>query len=398
VSIIDRHILVRFFTNFFILFVLLFIFAVAIDLILNLDKFVKAAREIAGPDASSLRITGRLLVMFLDFEGPRIFQFYAYLNGMVAVGAMGFTLSQMIRHRELVAVLASGVSLYRVAMPFIIGVFVLSVLQLVNQELVLPRMAPLLLRDHGRIGEAGLETFEVNFTPDGAGNLLQAPQFDPQTRDLTYPTFLERDEQGRTLRRIAADSATWSDDDQAWVLKNGVAVSLRDDAAAPPEATGDSATPADASNEASAGGADSQEVISRQPIDRFHTDLTPQVLLVRRYAQFASMLSLSQIRQMLQTPRVPDRETLLRYRYSRFSSVLVNLLVLWLSLPCFLLREPANLLRQSILAASLAIPATVGSAIGMMTSLPGIPPAASVFLPVVVLMFMCLFPWTFFKT
>jgi hypothetical protein len=140
-------------------------------------------------------------------------------------------------------------------------------------------------------------------------------------------------------------------------------------------------------------------VVLTQPASEFPpTDLTPQVLLVRQHAQFASMLSLGQIREMLQMPHVPDRDTLLRYRYSRFSSVLVNLLVLWLALPCFLLREPANLLRQSILAASLAIPATVGSAIGMMVSLPGIAPAASVFLPVVVLMFMCLFPWTFFKT
>jgi lipopolysaccharide export LptBFGC system permease protein LptF len=227
VTIIDRHIIARFFTNFVILFVLLFVFAVAIDLILNLDKFVDAARTLAGADASALRIAIRLVGVIVNFEGPRIFQFFAYLNGLTAVGAMGFTLSQMIRHRELVAVMASGVSLYRLAMPFIIGVFTLSVLQLLNQELVLPRVAPMLLRDHGRIGEAGLETFEVAFTPDGAGNLLQAPLFDPATATLTSPTFLERDGAGRTLRRVTAARAQWSDADGGWRLSDGLAVRLR---------------------------------------------------------------------------------------------------------------------------------------------------------------------------
>jgi len=333
---------------------------------------------------------------------------------MTAIGAMGFTLAQMVRHRELVVVMASGVSLYRVAMPFIIGVFVLSVLQLINQEIMLPRMAPLLLRDHGQIGQAGLDTFKVAFTPDGAGNLLQAPKFDPDTHTLTSPTFLVRDAQGRTMRRVAAQKALWSRRDGAWLLTGGVEVTLGDSGpAASTSASADAgatraapstppppapAPPATAPLGATAPTTMGTEVIRTRAVDRFVTDLTPQALLVRRYNEFASMLSLQQIGRMLETPHVADRASLLRYRYSRFSSVLVNLLVLWLTLPCFLLREPANLLRQSVMAASLAIPASVGSAIGMMIDMPGIPPAASVFLPVIVLMFMCLFPWTFFKT
>lgn len=398
VSIIDRHIIFRFLMNYVILFALLFVFAMAIDIILSLDRFVDAAREIEGGSASGWRIAWRLLLITIDFEGPRLFQFFAYLNGLTTVGAMGFTLAQMVRHRELVAVMATGVSLYRVAMPFIVAAFGLSLLQLVNQEVFLPRMAPLLLRDHGRIGAQGLETFEIAFTPDGSGNLLQAPSFDPQTRTLTLPTFLERDAQGRTLRRIAAEEATWSASESAWMLKNGLEIMFASDVQPVP---GQSATgPAAASDGVadSPNGAPGTDVIRKRAIDRFSTDLTPQVLLVRRYNHFASMLSLSQISQMLATPHIPDRESLLRYRYSRFSSVLVNMLILWLTLPCFLLREPANLLRQSMMAASLAIPATVGSAIGMMMSMPGISPAASVFLPVVMLGFMCLFPWTFFKT
>ncbi len=375
-TIIDRHILARFFSNYVVLFALLFVFAAAIDVILSLDDFTDAARSIVGDDASGLAVVMRLVIITLEFELPRMSQFFAYLNGLTAVGAMGFTLAQMVRHRELVAVMASGVSLYRLAMPFIVAVFILSVVQLINQEAILPRLAPLLLRDHNRIGEEGLENFEIAFTPDARGNLLQSPDFDPGTQMMTLPTLLERDAMGRTMRRTSADKATWSEPEKAWMLSNGVEVVL-------------------SSEEEVAAGA---EVFRIREVDRFTTDLTPHMLLVRRYTQFASMLSLGQISEMLATPRIADRETLLRYRYSRFSSILINLMVMWLTLPCFLLREPANLLRQSVQAAALAIPASVGSAIGMMVDMPGIPPAASVFLPVVVLGFMCLFPWTFFKT
>ncbi len=51
-SLLDRYILGRFLSNFAILFALLFVFAVAIDLLLQLDRFVdvvQARTPEAGP-------------------------------------------------------------------------------------------------------------------------------------------------------------------------------------------------------------------------------------------------------------------------------------------------------------------------------------------------------------
>lgn len=405
-SILDRYILKRFAANFAILFALLFVFATAVDLILNLDRFVDVAQTAAGEDAGSWSVAAVLIALVADFQAPRIFQFYAYLHGMVAVAAMGFTLAQMHRHRELVAIMASGVSLHRVAMPFIIAVFALSVIQLLNQELMLPRVAPLLLRDYRQMGEHGVESFEVRFTPDGRGNLLLAARFQPQQNRLLWPVFLERDARGLTVRRVWASQADWVEADRSWDLVDGK--SVRAVGGSPP---GPTEPPATAPAAQTPGTASRDLSFIAEVIDRYPSDLTPQVLLVRRYNQFASMLSLAQIGEILEAPRTgaadsgsspiaasADRDTLLRYRYSRFSSVLVNLLVIGLTLPFFLLREPANLLRQSVLCASVAIPAAVGSAIGMMIEMPGISPALSVFLPVIVLVFVSMFPWTFFKT
>jgi hypothetical protein len=142
----------------------------------------------------------------------------------------------------------------------------------------------------------------------------------------------------------------------------------------------------------------SPDAIRGQLLDFYATDISPQVLIVRRFAQFTAMLSIEQIREMLRTPGVTDSAALRRHLYSRFSSVLVNLLVMLIALPSFLLREPANLLFQSVMCAGMTIPAMIGAAIGMMVQLPGVTPAVSGFMPVLVLIPVALARITFVKT
>jgi len=101
---------------------------------------------------------------------------------------------------------------------------------------------------------------------------------------------------------------------------------------------------------------------------------------------------------MLSTPGVTDEAALKPHLYSRFASALVNLLVLLISLPAFLLRELANLLVQSVICATMSIPAMIGAAIGMMVQLPGIPPGVGVFLPVLVLVPVAMARVTVIKT
>ena len=323
----------RFIGNFFILLMFLFVFAVSIDLLLELDEYVDVAVEQVGPDGSSIAKVIALVKVVVNFHGPRIFQFYAYMVGMLTVGAMGFTFAQMHRHRELVVLLAAGMRLHRVAMPVIIAALGLNMLQLLNQEFLLPRLAPMLIRKHSDIGQQGVQAFTVRFTADGRGNLLQAPSFDPNTATLSKPTFLDRDEAGRTIRRVTADSAVWSDDDDAWHLTNGLAIT--------PGSETISQTTA---------------MLLGQPLDRYPTDLTPDVLTIRRFGQFATMLSINQIREMLQSPGVVNSDSLVRFAFARFTTVMINMVVLILVLPYFLLREPASLLRNSLLCAGMAIP------------------------------------------
>ena len=148
-------------------------------------------------------------------------------------------------------------------------------------------------------------------------------------------------------------------------------------------------------------GGETTSLLVGQPIDMYLTDVTPQVLTMRRYRQYATMLSLNQIREMMSDvggPGVVDTDALVRLWFARFTAVLINMLVLVLTLPFFLLREPANLLRQSVLCAGAAIPAMLGALLALAVDLPGIPPAAGVFLPALVLIPVAMFMVTLIKT
>ncbi len=371
-TLIDRYIISRFIGNFVILFVLLFVFAVSIDVLLQLDNFVEIAREIAGEDAgtpSVLLALGRLL---LNFHGPRIFQFYAYMLGLLSVGAMGFTLSQMQRHRELVAILASGIRLHRIAIPLACAVLGLNILQLLNQEFILPRLAPMLIREHGDIGRSGIEAFDVPFTADAKRNLLQSPLFDPATKTLLSPTILERDEGGRTIRRISADSATWDPEAKVWRLERGRAIMPQ------VAETGDEATP----------------LLVAQTVSVYETDLSPEVLTMQQHRQFAGMLSYTQISQMIKASRKEDRDVLIRFSLARITTLLINMCVLVMTMTVFLLRQPGNAVRQSMKCAALAIPAMIGSLIALTVDFPGIPATVEAFLPAIILIPIAMFFWT----
>ncbi len=388
-KLLDRHILARFFLNFVLLFALLFVFASAIDIVLNLDAFVEAAHRVMEGDAAEaavgtegstegggsttagggglLRFWATLAGVMFNFEGPRIFHFFSFLHGLAAVGAMGFTLAQMYRHRELAAMLATGISLHRVGVPFVLGMFALSLAQLANQEFMLPRVAPLLLRGHGDIGRTTIQDFPVTLLPDGAGRVFHSPAFHPQTQTMDWLTVLERDARGRLTGRVSADRATWSEPRQAWLLEGGRAISVQ------------------SADLGSVEGGDIQtEPGAAAAVEMLGTDLSPQVLTLRHYEQFSTMLSLRQIRAMLDSPGITNVRTLLRQRFSRFSMVLVNLLVMVVALPSFLIREPANLLKRSVTCSGIAIVSLLGAGIFMLMDLP-IAPAVGVFLPVIVL-------------
>ncbi|MFG0325713.1 MAG: LptF/LptG family permease [Phycisphaerales bacterium JB037] len=367
-SLLDRYIARQFLINVVALFAILFCFVIAVDATLNIDRFLKRAAELSaaeGSEPGSLRKFALAGLLIADLWWPKLLLLFNFMLGIVLVGAMGFTCAQMVRHRELVAVLASGQSLRRVARPFFIVALGFTVLQAVNQEVFLPRIAPLLPRDHGDAGQRTLQEKSVLLVPDTQGRLFSAARFDADARRLDELLVWVRDDQDRFAARIHADAAVWRNG--GWDLENGFI------------------EPVDRS--------------TSTPIARLETSLDPRTLTMAQYAGISQSLSFTQVGGML---RVLDRmggdaedlaqrrDRLERIRWGRFSVMAANLLGLCLAVPFFLTRVPMNMMLQSIKAAPVALGAVIGGIVGSAMPLPGVPAAIGVFAPVIVTLPMLL--------
>lgn len=369
---LDRYILRQFIFNFIVLFGLLFIFTCMIDLFLNVDRFMEAVDRLLGSQNASTAVRLRLTAwVILDFYWPRLFQFFTFLLGIVSIGAIGFTLAQLHRHREMTAALAAGVSLHRMVMSLILASVGFNILLIANREIILPRIAPLLLRNHNSIGQKSVDGFRVNLAPDQDRLVFFSTYFKPSTQTLTEPMIWEYDESGQLSRIIRADSAVWAE--QGWALTGGVATSV----------------------------STSATMTAPQPvfIDFIGSSLDPEGLLLRRHLEFRQMLSLRQIARIAQQGAVNDVDDLVRMRYGRFAQILINIFTLLITLPFFMLREPQNLAAPIVWCSIIGLAAQIGGAVGVTIGVPLVPPAASVFLiPLVVLLPLAVYRLTHVKT
>lgn len=364
--ILDRYIARQFLFNVVILHVVLFTFVVVVDFSLNFDEFVEIAQKTPAPGGgtpSGLRTGLLAMALVMDLWWPRLFQLFNYLLGILMVGGMGFTCAQMVKHREFVAMLASGQSLTRTARPIVAVALLLTGLQAVNREAVVPELAELLTRTKDEAGRRDMGEAERLLTSDARGRLFYARQFNLQKGTINGLWILERDAEGLITRRIVADSARWREG--AWVLTNGRAESRIRSGTTPQN--------------------------QFTPVTQMETDLSPTVLKLRRFQEYKQNLSTRQITEMIEryeSEASPPRariDELERIRFSRVASLASNLLSLLICMPFFLQREPRNMIVQSLLCAPVALISQVGGVLGASVAIPGLPPQLSVFIPVMVL-------------
>jgi len=375
-TLLDRYILKQFLFNFLILFLILFLFSSIVDLFVNINGVI----ESVDANTASAQATGSLnhILYVISFIGrfyfPRLFQFYAFLVGLLTIGATGFTLVQLHRHRELTAVLAAGVSLHRVALPIIAAAIILNVFQFINREIFLPHYAPVLIRSQSEFGLNTIRAFRVPLLRDSEGNMFYAAKYFPNEHKMERVVILKFNNDLILTSRINADSAVWQPQPDLkqqgilgkWIFENGRHAAIR-------TTTTSTAT----------------TNLKPQPVSEIQTDLDPTRLMLYRHREYRQMLSLKQINELEESAGTnqSEHEELQRVRYGRFAQILINLLTLLITLPFFLLRSPANLLTQSVKCAALGITAQIGGAIGTAVGFPGIPPVASVFLfPLLILL------------
>ena len=367
---LDRYITRQFLTNIALILLFLSLVIIAVDFSLNFDEFSFSAERVLkarGSTVSTLSKGVLAIWLVVDLWWPRMFLLFNFLLGPVLVGAMGFTCASMVKHRELVALLASGVSLKRVARPILIVTLCMVGLMVANREWALPRLAPLLTRDKSDAGSPTQGTFH-DVSVDAQQRIIYSRRVHLGTGSIDGLYAYERDAQGLMTNRISADVAVWQGD--RWALQNGVSLRRRALDNAGPGAR-----------------------ILPVPVATLATDVDPTALQLRRFEGMAANLSTPQVSGLItrfraqeQTPAVQRRIAgLERNRWGRTAGAASILLTVILCLPFFLRREPANMLRQSLKAAPIALGAFAGVLVGTTAAMPGLPAQVGVFIPVLML-------------
>ncbi|MCA8995463.1 MAG: LptF/LptG family permease [Planctomycetaceae bacterium] len=206
----DRYLLFRYFHVVVIFFTAgVGLFAV-VDGFTNLDNFQHATR---GEGTLALiqfmgKHYGFQSLLIVDLAGPTI----------MVISAMS-TLVLMLRQGEIHPVLAAGIPTYRLTFPLAMGVLLVNGMLTINQEFVLPAVAPQLQRHHGdRDDEA--QPVQPQYDPkywifvDGSGvytktRVMTDPEFEIPAPTLANDYLTLKAEKARFVAETAQFPAGW---------------------------------------------------------------------------------------------------------------------------------------------------------------------------------------------
>ncbi|MBT4158213.1 MAG: LptF/LptG family permease, partial [Planctomycetaceae bacterium] len=124
---IDRYLLRAQFQAFCIVFISLAGLTFVIDAFTNLEEFALHAEK-----------TGGLAKVLGTYYGYRLISFFDATSPIISLASGMFALSWLERHNELTALLAAGVTRWRIAKPAIFFTLFVSFLAIGNREFVLP--------------------------------------------------------------------------------------------------------------------------------------------------------------------------------------------------------------------------------------------------------------------
>jgi len=304
-KILDKHVAKNFLVGYGIASCVLIGLRIIIDLFVNLDEFTEHT------DLGALDVIKNIFI-FYALNTTLYFRDFA---GMMTVLAAAFSLGKMVRLNELVAIMASGVSLKRVIGPILVLALLLTGLLVIDQEILIPSLANKLARGQGDI--PGQESYDVWFIPDANGSLFCAPRFDVKTSTLQEPTIIRRLEVKpgiwQVVGRISAEKAIDAHSTGNWILTKGLLIKR-----------GSGEEP--------------------QPIASYKSDVTAKDIPIRQEARYISLLGLRQLAALAaQRTKIRDLPELYSQKHFRITDPIINLVMLMISLPVLVCRDPKSM-------------------------------------------------------
>ncbi len=314
--VLDRYIVRSLIVNYVIGLAVMVSLYMVLDLFVNIDEFTES-------DEPWSVLIGHIV----QYYSAHSLLYFAQLSGVITMFACMATIARMRQANELTAVLSSGVSLYRVAVPIVAFALATSALWYVDKELLIPRIAHRLSRGHE--DAAGTQSRKVAFVADGRYRLLSAIRFIPAEQRMERVLMMHRDENGGFAKMVEASAAQWEDipghpNGGVWRLTDGFE-SRR------------------IQSDRSLGPSDDVDV---QPVDVLECDLDPHDLETRQEEKWLAYLSSADLSRLANDLPVLSHRVR-RAQHERFAAPLVHMLMLMLGLPFFLSRAPANVISDS---------------------------------------------------
>jgi lipopolysaccharide export system permease protein len=319
VLIVDRYIWKSFMGSYLLMLILGMGAYVLFDILGNMDEFAKNTEQ----------STGQMLAIMGDYYLHNLPLYFAQLSGPIMAFAGSFTLAMMLRNNELVALLAAGMPLPRLAAPILVGAVLIVAVWFVNREFLIPAWAEKIARTKDDV--IGQRVTGIHCARDNANNVLAARRFHPQAGRLESVKILtplidvevpaasqpSAGSQATAIRKqgelIFAYTAQWDEFRHTWLLEQG----LRYNPDTAPLGL---------------------------PIAEYPFGLAPEQLVLRRDAQWADLLSLRELNALVRSKNLANRVPIEMSRHLRVTQPLVQLLLLALALPFFLCRAPTNVL------------------------------------------------------
>ena len=133
---IDRYILRLFGKVLLVCFGSLAGLYIVLETFNNLEEFLELGEK-----------GGGLVKVLQGYFAPRIFSLFDRTSSLLALLAAIFTLTWLQKTNELTAIMAGGISRFRVVKPLIIAAVTVSVLAVINREVVIPQYGKKLVRN-----------------------------------------------------------------------------------------------------------------------------------------------------------------------------------------------------------------------------------------------------------
>jgi lipopolysaccharide export system permease protein len=307
-KIIDKYVTKNFLIGYFISFLVLMGLRIMIDLFVNIDEFME----------NSQLGTVQVLANIASYYSRYSLLYFRDFAGMITVVAAVFSLGKMTKNNELVAIMASGMSLKRVIAPILFLSLAFAGLHVIDQEFFIPPMADKLVRSQDTVTET--LSYDMWFISDSQGNLFCSPQFKVKEAVIQNPTIITRTKKNNqtilwdVTGIIKADSAYYDLDTKSWILNNGVFMAV------------------------------SRELSDKpyQTVKSCKSDLTPKDIPVRRKSTHMDLLSSYDLMKLArQSPK--DLAKLYAQKNFRITDPIINFIMLMISLPILVCRDPKGL-------------------------------------------------------